>query len=138
MPEETNGPIVIFDGVCGMCNRFVEFALWHDQRGELVFTPSQSPFGAALCERLQCELESSRTIIVVNGQRLLTRSDAVVHIATHLKPPYCYLAWIRFMPKIIRDLGYRFVASVRRIIPANHKACELLPPELQKRIREEL
>lgn len=130
------GPVVIFDGVCGLCNRFVAFALRNDLSGELVFTPNRSPYGVALCERLHLAQESERTILVVHDSQVLRRSDAVIFIATHLRRPYRHLAWIRLIPRPVRELGYRVVAAIRRMIPADHSACELLPLELQKRIRE--
>jgi predicted DCC family thiol-disulfide oxidoreductase YuxK len=134
--QNTNEPVVIFDGVCGLCNRFVAFALRNDRSGELVFTPNRSPYGAALCERHHLALESERTILVVHDSRVLRRSDAVIFIATHLRRPYCHLALMRLIPRPVRELGYRVVAAIRRMIPVDHSACELLPPELQKRIRE--
>jgi predicted DCC family thiol-disulfide oxidoreductase YuxK len=134
--HKTTGPVVIFDGVCGLCNRFVAFALRNDISGELVFTPNRSPYGAALCERLHLALESERTILVVHNSQVLRRSDAVIFIVTHLRTPYSYLAWIRRIPRPVRELGYQVVAAIRRMIPVGHAACELLPPELQKRIRE--
>lgn len=138
MPEQDAQPIVIFDGVCGMCNRFVSICLRNDARGELLFTPNGSQFGAALCENLRLLPESQHTIIVVIGDQVLLRSDAVVYIARHLKAPYSYLAYIQYVPRFIRDAGYRVIASIRRMIPFSHSACELLPAELQSRIRENL
>jgi len=135
-PEQTTEPIVIFDGVCGFCNAFVRFVLRHDARGELVFTANGSPFGAALSERLQLTEESKHTILVVQGDQVLRRSDAIVCIARHLASPYSCLTWIRFIPRPIRDTGYRLIAAMRRLIPVNHATCEILPPELQQRIRE--
>jgi predicted DCC family thiol-disulfide oxidoreductase YuxK len=136
LAQSTAAPVVIFDGVCGLCNRFVAFALRHDIRGELVFTPNRSEYGGALCERLHLANESYRTIIVAVGDRVLLRSDAVVFIAQHLRPPYACLALIRFVPRPLRDIGYRLVAAIRRMVPGDHLACALLPPELQRRIRE--
>jgi len=135
-PEQTAEPIVVFDGVGGFWHAFVRLVLRHDARGELVLTANGSLFGAALSEKLQLTEESKHTILVVQGDRVLRRSDAIVFIAGHLSFPYSCLALIRFIPRPIRDLGYRLVAAVRRLIPFNHAACELLPPELQKRIRE--
>ena len=135
MPEVADQVIVVFDGICGLCDRFVAFALRNDVRGELVFTSSQSSYGHALCERLNVSNESAHSIIVVRNGNTLLRSDAVVEIATHLRAPYAYLAYIRLIPRPLRDLGYRLIAAIRRLIPRNHSACGLLPPELQKRIR---
>lgn len=135
-PERSAEPIVIFDGVCGFCNAFVRFVLRHDARGELVFTANGSPFGAALSESLQLTDESKHTILVVQGDRVLRRSNAIVFIARHLTFPYSCLTWIRFIPRPIRDIGYRLIAAMRRLIPVNQATCEILPTELQRRIRE--
>jgi predicted DCC family thiol-disulfide oxidoreductase YuxK len=111
-------------------------ALKNDSSGELIFAPNRSRYGEALCQRLNLVKESESTIIVVIGDRVLLRSDAVIFISKHLKKPYRYLGLIRVFPRFIRDLGYRVVASIRRLVPLNHLACELLPPELQTRILE--
>lgn len=132
----TEAPIVIFDGVCGMCSRLVALALRHDRLHQLVFTPNQSAFGAALCEQLTLTRESQRTLIVVDNGRVLLRSDAVIFIARHLTPPYSFVRWIRVVPRPLRDLGYRAAATIRRLIPFNPATCALLPPELRQRIRE--
>jgi predicted DCC family thiol-disulfide oxidoreductase YuxK len=134
--NEPGHPVVLFDGVCGFCNRFVTLALKNDSSGELLFAPNRSRYGQELCQRLSLAKESERTIIVVIGDRVLLRSDAVIFISKHLKKPYSYLGLIRVFPRFVRDLGYRAVASIRRLVPLNHLACELLPPELQPRILE--
>jgi predicted DCC family thiol-disulfide oxidoreductase YuxK len=134
MPEAIQNPIVIFDGACGLCNRLVTLALRNDLRGELIFTPNRSEFGTNLCERLGILAESDRTIIVITEAGILMRSAAVIFIAGHLCWPYKCLQWLRIIPSPIRDLGYRCVATLRRLVPKDHDACELLPPELQRRI----
>ena len=135
-PNYPSKPVVIFDGVCGFCNRFVTLALKQDHTGELLFAPNRSSYGQELCQRLSLVEESESTIIVVLGERVLLRSDAVIFISKHLKKPYSYLGLIRIFPRFLRDLGYRAVASIRRLVPLNHLACELLPPELRSRILE--
>lgn len=135
MPHNTpDKPLVIFDGVCGFCNRFVALALRHDIRGELLFASNRSGVGLELCQKLELIKESSQTIIVVVGSQVLLRSDAVIFIAEQLEKPYCYFSIIRILPRFLRDLGYRLIASIRRLIPLNHEACELLPEEMKRRI----
>lgn len=134
MPKAIPTPVVIFDGVCGVCNRFVALSLKNDRNGELLFTPNRSEFGIHLCEQLGVVAESERTIIVTTEAGILMRSDAVIFIASYLRWPYCSVNWLRLIPRPIRDLGYRCFAALRRIIPRTHDACELLPPELQRRI----
>ncbi len=134
MPNSTPNPVIIFDGVCGVCNRFVALSLKNDLHGELIFTPNRSEFGLRLCEQLGVSADSEQTIIVTTEAGVLMRSDAVIFIASHLRWPYNCMRWLRFIPRPIRDLGYRCVAALRRLIPGKHDACELLTPELQRRI----
>jgi len=134
--NEPSQPVVLFDGVCGFCNRFVTLALKNDSSGELLFAPNRSRYGQELCQRLSLAKESERTIIVVVDDRVLLRSDAVIFISKHLRKPYSYLGLISVFPRFIRDLGYRAVASIRRLVPVNHLACEVLPPESRRRILE--
>lgn len=136
MSTHSSQPIVIFDGVCGVCDRLVALALRNDLLGELVFTANSSEYGSALCKSLNLKDLSDRTIIVINGEDVLLRSDAVIFIARHLRAPYKYAAALRYIPKIVRDIGYRFVASIRRGFPLKRKVCDLLPVELRRRIRE--
>jgi predicted DCC family thiol-disulfide oxidoreductase YuxK len=136
MPESHSTPIVIFDGVCGLCNRLVVLCLKNDTRGQLLFTSNRSEFGTHLCRERGVLATSDRSIIVVTETEVLLRSDAIIFIANHLRWPYSCARWISFIPRPIRDLGYRCVAALRRLVPKNHDACELLPLELQARIRE--
>lgn len=130
----TDKPIVIFDGECGFCNAWVAFVLRHEVGPELLFTPNESPCGRSLCERYAIQGKAADTIIVISEDRVLLRSDAVVFIARHLKPPACWLMVIRFVPRPIRDLGYRCIAAVRRVLPFAKNQCALLPPDKQARI----
>jgi predicted DCC family thiol-disulfide oxidoreductase YuxK len=130
-------PIVIFDGDCGFCNFWVAFVLRHESGPELLFTPNASPFGRSLCELYAIQGEVSDSIVVVSQDGVLLRSDAVVFIARHLKPPARWLMAIRLVPRPLRDLGYRCVAFVRRSLPFAKNQCSLLPPDKQARIIEE-
>ena len=129
-------PVVIFDGECGFCNRFVAFALRSDVRGELLFASNLSEFGRALCEQHGVAPEIAHTIVVVVGDKALLRSDAVASIAQHLKWPYSLLRYTALVPRFIRDGVYRLVAAIRRALPGRRDACAVLPPELRARIIE--
>lgn len=130
-------PIVIFDGDCGFCNFWVAFVLRHESGPELLFTPNASSFGRSLCERYAIQGEPADTIIVISRDGVLLRSDAVVFIARHLKPPARWLTAIRFVPRPIRDLGYRGIATIRRLLPFAKNQCSFLPSDKQARIIEE-
>jgi predicted DCC family thiol-disulfide oxidoreductase YuxK len=135
MPKyEGSSSIVIFDGTCGFCSRAVLFVLRYDARGELLFAANRSPFGAEVLARHGLLEESNHTIVVVDGARVLLRSDAALFIASHLRSPYSWLVMARFVPRFVRDLAYRMIASIRHRLVGAQDVCELLPPEHQARI----
>ena len=131
------GPVVIFDGTCGFCSRIVRFALRHDIRGELLFTSNTSPFGKRLLSDYKLEALSADTLIVIADGRALLRSDAAIYIAAHLRAPYRYGEYLRYIPRIIRDVGYRVIARIRHHLASSVDVCELLPPEQRLRVIEE-
>lgn len=135
MPNSKHdSPIVIFDGECGLCSGLVAFILKYDRTGELFFSPNSSPFAKNLLARSGLTHESTRTIVVVHGEQVLLRSDAVVFLARHVNPPLAYLRYLGIIPKFIRDLGYRLVAACRRVLPGYRDPCSLLSPDQQRRI----
>jgi predicted DCC family thiol-disulfide oxidoreductase YuxK len=134
--ESCSPPVVIFDGTCGFCSRVVLFILKNDSRGELVFTSNSSHYGSSLLTQHGLVEESRKTIVVVVGERVLVRSDAVLFIAAHLRQPYAWLVAGRVVPRVLRDLVYRGIAAVRYLLASPKDVCELLPPEQQARIKE--
>ncbi len=127
---------IFYDGYCGLCHRWVRFALAEDRSGEAFrFSPLQSrAFEQAVPAARRAELPDS-IVVLTEDQRLLSRSDAVSHIARRLggiwRPMGVMLA---ILPRFIRDGGYSFVAAIRhRIFKKPSDACPMLPPELRKR-----
>ena len=129
-------PLVIFDGDCGFCSSFVSFVLRHEKTKKFIFSPNQSPYGRTLLERHGLSDISRDTLIVLEGGRVLVQSDAALHIAADLKPPYSWFAYGAIIPRPIRDAAYRFVASVRSWLPGSRNACGVLSAEYQARIIE--
>lgn len=127
-------PIVIFDGTCGFCSRLVRFVLRYDARGELLFTSNTSRFGARLLSEFKLESLSADTLIVIAQRKALLRSDAAIFISQHLRAPYRYCEYLRFIPRVLRDLGYRVVARIRHHLASSVDVCELLPPEQRVRV----
>ena len=128
--------VVIFDGTCGFCSRVVTFILRHERGEDLRFSPNTSPFALALLERHNLVGTSKHSIIVVHGGSVLLRSDAVVFICQHLRAPFSLLKHMRWIPRFVRDAGYRAIASIRHLLGARVEMCEQLSPEQQKRILE--
>lgn len=139
--------LVIFDGHCGFCNRSVRWFLARDRRDRLRFVPSESVKVAGLLERHGFGAPDSAsntstiptTILAVRdpggpAERLMVRSDAVVMLLGELPRPWpavaAALAWV---PRPLRDLGYRLVARWRYRIWGRLASCPLPTPEEQER-----
>lgn len=123
-------PIVLFDGVCNLCSGAVQFLLEHDD-GQLRFAPLQSEPGQTLVDRF--DLDDADTIVFVEGEAAYTHSAAALRIARHLDSPWSWLGLLRYVPRPLRDLGYRLVARSRYRVFGTRDRCLLPTPEIKER-----
>jgi predicted DCC family thiol-disulfide oxidoreductase YuxK len=129
----TAGPILLYDGVCGLCARSVRWILRHERDHELRFAPLQGETAAALRARFPEIPEQLSTVVLVDGDRVHLRSKAFVHVAPHLRAPWRWLRAFRFVPGVVLDLFYRGVARVRYRLFGKKDACEIPAPEQRAR-----
>ncbi|WP_144905522.1 thiol-disulfide oxidoreductase DCC family protein [Halobellus captivus] len=108
-----DNPVVLFDGVCNLCNGVVGFLLPRDPNGRLRFAPLQSAAGKALLADHGLPIEELETIVLVEGDSAHTKSDAAIRIAELLGWPYRLLRIGRVVPRPIRDRLYEFIADNR-------------------------
>lgn len=118
------GPIVLYDGECGLCNRSVKFLLKRDG-GQLYYAPLQGETAAALRERHPEIPRTLESVVLVDGQRAYLRSKAFLYGAKYLTRPWRWAYWLRWLPAVLLDLGYRAVARVRYRIWGKYDACRL-------------
>lgn len=126
--------IVLYDGICNLCNRSVQFILLRDQRGRFHFAAQQSEAGQALLQQHRLSSDQIRTVVLIEGACAYTRSDAVLRIARRLDGwwPLCY--WIgRLVPKFLRDAVYEFIATHRYRWFGRSETCLLPRPEWRAR-----
>ena len=123
--------IVLFDGVCNLCNGVVRWLIRHDRREALRFASLQSDVGLRLAARHG--LAGVESIVVVEGERAFVRSDAVLRLTRHLARPWSLLGAARVLPRPLRDLGYRALARSRYRIFGRRDECMVPTPELQAR-----
>lgn len=139
-PDSDARPIVLFDGECGLCHRFVRFALLRDTSARLRFAPlggeTARRESAALASRgVPLESLADSTVVLAGGEALL-RSRAVARVMVELGGPWRLLgALLRLVPRALADRGYDFVAVRRaRWFARPDSACPLLPAALARRI----
>ena len=142
--EEIGGRLlVVFDGRCAFCNRSVRWLLARDRRDRLRFVPSESGKVAGLLARhgLGTLVDSSGagTILVVRdpsgpAESVLVRSDAALATLRELPRPWPWVAAVLgWIPRALRDMGYRLMASWRYRIWGRLDACPL--PTSEERTR---
>jgi len=107
--------IVYFDGVCGLCNRLVDFILPRDRRKRILFSPLQSERGEAIRRRAGLSPAADLdTVVVEEGERIYVRSAGVLRVLRRLGPPWSLLYYAGIaLPRPVRDALYRFVARRR-------------------------
>ncbi len=131
--EISDAPVVLFDGVCNLCIGSVQWLLRMDRRGVLQFGTLQSEAGTELLR--QCGLSEgyNNSMVVIEGKRAYTDSDAVLRIARHLGFPWSIARIGRIIPKRLRDPIYRFVAESRYDWFGKREQCLMPDEELRAR-----
>ena len=138
MSQAESNPIVLYDGVCGLCNRLVQFLLKRDTHDRFRFASLQSNFANDLLTHHRFDPHDLDTVYVVNdygqpNQSLLARSDAILYMLAQLGGPWRLAGIGRVLPKVFRDAVYKVVARNRYRVFGKHEACML--PEPRHRAR---
>ena len=111
--QTEGGPIVVFDGVCNLCNGLVQFLIRRDQRGILRFASLQGTFGIALQQELGIPPGASESILLVDSGTVYTHSTASLRIALYLGFPWSMAYRLMIFPRGLRDAVYRSIAARR-------------------------
>jgi predicted DCC family thiol-disulfide oxidoreductase YuxK len=126
-------PVVVFDAICPLCSANARFILRHDRRRHFRLASMQSEAGAALYRRFGIDRADPETLILVEGDRALRDSDAVLAIWSGLGWPWRAAAIARIVPAALRDPLYRWVARNRYRLFGRRETCWLPGPELADR-----
>jgi len=120
--------IILFDGVCNVCNTFVQFVYQRDKKKALHFQAAQSKKGREILSDwgIPCDLN---TVIVVDeeARKFYTKSTAIFMILQYLEAPWSYGYYLVYLPRLLRDFGYSSFASVRYAIFGKKDECNFLP-----------
>jgi predicted DCC family thiol-disulfide oxidoreductase YuxK len=129
---------ILFDGVCNLCNGFVQFVIRHDTAGRFRFAALQSAAGQALLAaagrpELAATAADPDSVLVVEEGRVYTHSTAVLRIAGHLGGAWHAAAVGWLLPRAWRDALYRYVARHRYRWFGRQESCLLPTPALRAR-----
>lgn len=131
---QADGPIVLYDGVCGLCDRSVQLILRNDRRGRFRFAALQSPVGQALLAEFGFSASALDSIVLVEGGRAWRKSAAALRIARGMDAPWPLLWPLAVIPRAVADRVYDLVARHRYRMFGTVDACALPPPEVRARL----
>ena len=126
--------ILLYDGLCGLCDRAVQFTVRHDRDDVFRFAPLQTALAATILRRHGFDPAVLTTAVLVLDpelptERLLIRSDAVLQLLSSIGPPWKVIASLgRFCPRWIRDRIYDWLASVRYRVFGRYSSCPVPTP----------
>jgi len=129
-----SNPIVLYDGVCGLCNHLVQFLLKRDKHDRFRFASLQSEFAQRLMTRHGADPHDLDTVYLVKNyeradETLLARSDAILYMLTELGGIWSLARTGRVLPRAFRDAVYKIVARNRYRVFGKHESCMLPEPK---------
>lgn len=117
--------LVIFDGYCMLCSRFVAFLLRRDKQQVLWFTPNHSARARELIVRHNLQLPKHNSIIFITGDKAYMQSDAVIKILGKLSGIWKSAGFFRLLPRKFRDQLYSLIARSRYTIFGQSGTCNI-------------
>lgn len=125
--------VVLFDGVCNLCNGFVRFVVRRDRQGRVRFASLQSDAAAALLRGSAVDPAALASIVLVDDEGIHLKSDAVLRVAAALDGAWPAMAAFRIVPRPVRDAVYDLVARNRYRWFGRRDECMVPTPELRRR-----
>ncbi len=129
--------MLLYDGVCGVCNSAVRTILRFDPHGTLRFAPLDSDFSRAVFERHPAVAGADSVVFVDEpdqpGERVAVRSAAALRVVDYLGGPWKLLKAARVIPAPVRDWLYDRFADVRYRVFGKYDTCPVPPPEVRAR-----
>jgi len=125
--------MILFDGICNLCNSSVRFAIANDPTGRFVFASLQSDAARMLLAPFGRMPETMNSIVLVDRNGLHDKSDAALRIALGLRAPFPLLFALVLVPKKIRDAVYTVIANNRYRWFGKSDVCALPVPGSEAR-----
>jgi predicted DCC family thiol-disulfide oxidoreductase YuxK len=123
------GAVIVFDGVCALCNRWVRFLLRFDRRGRYRFAAMQGTHGRALLQQHGLDPDDPLSFLLLDRGRAWTDTDAILQVVGGLGGAWRIVTVLRVLPRAWRDGAYRVLARNRYRWFGRHDRCYLPAPE---------
>jgi len=129
--------VILFDGVCNLCNASVRFVIKRDRAARFSFASLQSGYTASLFRKLNFHANGVDSIVLLESGKLYVRSTAALKIARHLDGLWPLLYAFIIVPRFIRDAVYDFVARNRYRWFGKKEYCEVPAPGMKERFLDQ-
>ena len=126
-------PILLFDGVCNLCNGFVQFMLTRDPEGIFQFASLQSEEGRSLLLEYGLDPEGMDTVVLIENGQAYTHSDVPLRVAPRLAGFWGWVSIFKYVPRSWRNAIYRWVAANRYRWFGKQESCIMPRPEWKER-----
>lgn len=131
--DDTPDALMLFDGVCHLCDGVVRTVLRLDRGMAIRFTPIQSAFGRRLATRYGLDPDAPESFLFLDHGRPLRKTAAVAALLRRLPAPWPWLAFIDRLPRGLTDRAYDWIAANRYRIFGRSDRCEIPTPAQRNR-----
>ena len=135
MTKWPDDDVILYDGVCVFCSRWVRFVATRDVERRFRFTAIQSPYGTRLAQAFGIDPDDPDTNAVIHGGEAFFKSDAALTVLSNL-PGWGWVRGLRVVPKPLRDAVYRVVARNRYRIFGRYEECFVPDAGIRARVME--
>ena len=125
-------PVVLFDGVCNLCNSSVTFIIRRDPQGKFRFAPLQSAHGEKLLAGFT-DRPKGDSVVLILGDRYFVKTSAALRIAIRLNGLWPLMGIFLILPSFLRDPVYDLIARYRYQWFGKRDSCMIPTPELRER-----
>ena len=125
--------IILFDGLCNLCDAAVNFVIKHDFEKNFLFTSLQSDVGQKLLKKYNLPLENFNSFTLIQNNEVYTQSTAALKVAKQLKSGIKFLYIFIIIPPFVRNAIYNWIAKNRYKWFGKKEVCLIPTPELKAR-----
>lgn len=126
-------PIILFDGVCNLCNSAVLFVIKHDLNENFLFASLQGEVGQQILTKYNLPLQQLNSFVLLQDDKIYLKSSAALQVAQQLDGVWKCFYIFNIVPKFIRDGIYSWIAKNRYRWFGKKDACIIPSPHLQQR-----
>ena len=132
-----NKKLILFDGVCNLCNTSVQYVIKHDKKNTFMFAPLQSNMGKQLINTYNIDTSKVDSILLYTPNKgIVAKSTAALKVASKLGFPSNLLSVFLMVPAFLRNWVYDFIAKNRYKWYGKKEACMIPTPELKSKFLE--